>query len=144
MKARFLYTIHTMTEPIRIAKRMAELGLCSRREAEAWIAKGWVRVDGQVVSAPATKVAPDQVIAVDPAARGEQASLRTFLMNKPVGYVSAQSEGKYPAAVTLLKPENRDPKDPSSLPFHPRQSNGLAPAVRQHIDSQWPLVLTHA
>ena len=41
-----------MAEPAipttRLNKRMAELGLCSRREADDWIAKGWVRVDGRV------------------------------------------------------------------------------------------------
>ena len=31
---------------IRLNKRMAELGLCSRREADDWIARGWVRVNG--------------------------------------------------------------------------------------------------
>ena len=34
-----------MTDPIRLSKRMSELGLCSRREADEWIAKGWVRRD---------------------------------------------------------------------------------------------------
>ena len=32
----------------RLNKRMAELGLCSRREADDWIAKGWVKVNGEV------------------------------------------------------------------------------------------------
>ena len=39
-----------MTDPIRLSKRRSELGLCSRREADEWIAIGWVRVDGEVVS----------------------------------------------------------------------------------------------
>ena len=39
-----------MTEPVRLSKRMSELGLSSRREADEWIAKGWVRVDGKVIS----------------------------------------------------------------------------------------------
>ena len=37
-------------EPVptmRLNKRMAELGICSRREADDWIARGWVRVNGQ-------------------------------------------------------------------------------------------------
>jgi 23S rRNA pseudouridine2605 synthase len=50
---------------IRLAKLMARRGLCSRREAEAWIADGRVTVDGQVVSGP-MGVDPDtQVIKVD-------------------------------------------------------------------------------
>ena len=47
-----------MTEPLRLSKRMSELGLCSRREADEWIARGWVRVDGQVVSELGSKVLP--------------------------------------------------------------------------------------
>ena len=39
---------------------MSELGLCSRREADEWIARGWVRVDGQVVSELGSKVTPSQ------------------------------------------------------------------------------------
>ena len=39
-----------MTEPVRLSKRMSELGLSSRREADEWIAKGWVRVDGKIIS----------------------------------------------------------------------------------------------
>ncbi|MCK9509183.1 MAG: S4 domain-containing protein, partial [Pigmentiphaga sp.] len=38
-----------MAEPVRLSKRMSELGLCSRREADEWISRGWVRVDGQIV-----------------------------------------------------------------------------------------------
>ena len=49
-----------MTEPVRLSKRMSELGLCSRREADAWIEKGWVRVDGKVVSVLGSKVLPNQ------------------------------------------------------------------------------------
>ena len=37
-------------EPLRLSKRMSELGLCSRREADEWIARGWVRVDGAVLN----------------------------------------------------------------------------------------------
>ena len=38
-----------MTEPLRLSKRMSELGLCSRREADEWIPRGWVLVDGEPV-----------------------------------------------------------------------------------------------
>ena len=41
-----------MTEQLRLSKRMSELGLSSRREADEWIARGWVRVDGVVVEEP--------------------------------------------------------------------------------------------
>ena len=74
-----------MTDPIRLSKRMSELGLCSRREADEWIAKGWVRVDGQVVSELGSKVLPHQKITVERQAAAQQARRVTVLLNKPVG-----------------------------------------------------------
>jgi 23S rRNA pseudouridine2604 synthase len=47
-----------MNELVRLSKRMSELGLSSRREADEWIAKGWVKVDGKVVSELGSKVLP--------------------------------------------------------------------------------------
>jgi len=74
-----------MSEPLRLSKRMSELGLCSRREADEWIARGWVRVDGKIVSELGSKVLPDQKITVERQASAEQARRVTVLLNKPVG-----------------------------------------------------------
>jgi 16S rRNA U516 pseudouridylate synthase RsuA-like enzyme len=68
-----------MTEGIRLNKRMAELGLCSRREADDWIDRGWVLVNG----APAVmgvKVLPSDKIDVDKRATGAQAQQVTVLL----------------------------------------------------------------
>src|SRR5215510_4952022 len=46
----------------RLSKRMGELGLCSRREADRWITSGWVKVDGQVVDTLGTRVSPQSRI----------------------------------------------------------------------------------
>ena len=54
-----------MNEPLRLSKRMAELGLCSRREADEYIARGWVKVDGVVVNVLGTKVHPSQSITLE-------------------------------------------------------------------------------
>ena len=54
-----------MSEPERIAKRLARVGLCSRRDAERWIAAGRVRVDGQVLETPAFVVTDRSRIEVD-------------------------------------------------------------------------------
>jgi len=74
-----------MSEPIRLSKRMSELGLSSRREADEWIAKGWVRVDGKVISELGSKVLPEQKITIEKQARVEQARRVTVLINKPMG-----------------------------------------------------------
>jgi 23S rRNA pseudouridine2604 synthase len=131
-----------MTEPLRLSKRMSELGLCSRREADEWIARGWVRVDGKVVSELGSKVLPSQRITVERQAAAEQSKRVTILINKPVGYVSGQAEDGYTPAVALIKPENRWADDPSDEHFHPTQLRSLVPAGRLDIDSVGLLVLT--
>lgn len=131
-----------MTELVRLSKRMSELGLSSRREADEWIARGWVRVDGQVVSELGSKVLPHQKITVERQAAAEQSKRVTILINKPMGYVSGQAEDGYTPAVALIKPENRWEEDPSPEQFHPTQLRSLVPAGRLDIDSVGLLVLT--
>ena len=91
-----------MTDPIRLAKRVAELRACSRREAEQLIAGGWVRVDGVVVEAPQFRVA-DQRIDIDPKADPSQAEPVTLLLHKPAGDVidSGQAASQLLSAATL-------------------------------------------
>ena len=131
-----------MTELLRLSKRMSELGLCSRREADAWIERGWVRVDGKVVSELGSKVLPSQRITVERQASAEQSKRVTVLINKPMGYVSGQAEDGYTPAVALIKAENRWSEDTAPEQFHPTQLRSLVPAGRLDIDSIGLLVLT--
>lgn len=131
-----------MTEPIRLSKRMSELGLCSRREADAWIAQGWVRVDGQVVAELGSKILPEQKITIEKQAQAQQARRVTVLINKPMGYVSGQAEDGYKPAVVLVRPENRWAEDNMPLQFSGGQLKSLVPAGRLDIDSVGLLVLT--
>ena len=87
-----------MTESIRLAKRVAELRGCSRREAEQLITGGWVRVDGVAVEEPHFRVA-DQAIEIDPKADPSQAEPVTILFHKPPGIDS--TDGKHPASQLL-------------------------------------------
>jgi 23S rRNA pseudouridine2604 synthase len=121
---------------------MSELGLCSRREADEWIARGWVRVDGVVISELGSKVLPHQKVTVTRQASVEQAQRVTVLLHKPMGYVSGQAEDGYQPAFVLVKPENRWSEDLSPLQFHPSQLKSLVPAGRLDIDSTGLLVLT--
>lgn len=131
-----------MTEPVRLSKRMSELGLCSRREADEWIEKGWVRVDGQVVSVLGSKVLPHQKVTVERQASAEQAQRVTILINKPMGYVSGQAEDGYKPAMVLVNEQSRWIEDQTEMRFHPRQLKSLVPAGRLDIDSVGLLVLT--
>ena len=125
----------------RLNKRMAELGLCSRREADDWIAKDWVRVDG-ALAVMGLQVSSEARIEVDPRAQGQQQQQVTILLNKPIGYVSGQAEDGYQPAVVLVQPRNHWAGDASKLRFGPQQLKGLAPAGRLDIDSTGLLVLT--
>ena len=126
----------------RLSKRMGELGLCSRREADVWISKGWVKVEGKIVDTLGVRVSREARIEVVREATAQQNELVTILLHKPVGYVSGQAEDGYEPAVVLIRPENRWADDPSPQQFHPRQLNGLAPAGRLDIDSTGLLVFT--
>ncbi|MCG1018387.1 pseudouridine synthase [Mycetohabitans sp. B4] len=127
---------------MRLSKRMSELGLCSRREADEWIEKGWVRVDGQIVDTLGAKVTATQRIDVLPNARAAQARQVTIVLHKPVGYVSGQPEDDYLPAVALVTPANRWSEDPAPTRFSATHLRSLAPAGRLDIDSTGLLVLT--
>ena len=58
-------TAETRDGPMRIAKAMARAGLCSRREAERWIADGRVSVNGKLLKTPACEVGPKDKVIVD-------------------------------------------------------------------------------
>ena len=125
---------------LRVSKIMADRGICSRREADAWIEKGWVKVRGEIIGV-GHKAPPDCEIELAPAARQERAELVTILMNKPVGYVSGQPEPAYEPAVRLITKENHFASrgEPELERTH---FEGLAPAGRLDIDSKGLLIFT--
>ncbi len=116
--------------------------MCSRREADRYIERGLVLVDGVVISELGTKIFPDQEIELAEEGRKRQNAQATFLLNKPMGYVSAQPEDGHRPASDLLKRENHWKEDRSRRIFHHGQLRGLAPAGRLDIDSVGLLVLT--
>ncbi|HDR9267600.1 TPA: pseudouridine synthase [Burkholderia vietnamiensis] len=127
---------------MRLSKRMSELGLCSRREADEWIEQGWVLVDGERIDTLGTKVRPDQKIEIDERASAAQAAQVTILLHKPVGYVSGQAEDGYEPAAVLITRANQWSGDRSQIRFSPQHLHALAPAGRLDIDSTGLLVLT--
>lgn len=131
-----------MSDPIRLSKLMSERGLCSRREADSYIERGLVFVDGKRVSELGTKVDPDCSIRLDTAASQQQQQRATMLLHKPIGYVSGQPEPGYQPAVVLIRPDTQWQDGRAAQAFHPSHLKGLAPAGRLDIDSTGLLVLT--
>lgn len=126
-------------EKIRLNKAMAMKGLCSRREADEYIAKGLVLVDGEPVSELGMKVFEHQKIELVEKAQRKQSSKATIILNKPVGYVSGQPEDDHKPAVVLITRENQFEGEESLKREH---FDGLAPAGRLDIDSRGLLVFT--
>src|ERR1700741_468540 len=83
-----------MKDKERIAKVMARAGLCSRREAERWIADGRVAVNGNVLDSPAFTVGEGDEITVDGKKLGAPEKTRLFLSHKPAGIVTTNSDEK--------------------------------------------------
>ena len=77
---------------VRIAKRMAEAGLCSRRAAEQWILDGRVQVNGHLITTPAIVVGPEDEILVDGTLIPVQDKIRLWLYHKPVGLITSHQD----------------------------------------------------
>ena len=108
-----------MLEPVRLAKRLAEMQGCSRREAEQYIESGFVTVDGVVVEEPQFRVG-NQAIALSPDASLLAQTAVTILLHKPAGYESrdaahASGDPGVSIAAQLLTVANRSAIDRSGI-----------------------------
>jgi 23S rRNA pseudouridine2605 synthase len=93
-------------EPMRIAKAMARAGLCSRREAERWIADGRVSVNGKLLKTPACEVGPKDKVIVDGRPLPTAEPVKLWRYHKPKGLVTthADPQGR-PTVFEKLPPE---------------------------------------
>lgn len=88
---------------VRLAKLMAQRGMCSRREADAYIQSGCVLVNGEkITQADWLKVPVDSDVQLDFRAQRHQNKKVTIVLNKPLGYVSSQPEDNKTPAIKLL------------------------------------------
>ena len=126
----------------RLSKIMAQRGICSRREADRYIEKGLVVVDGERISELGTKIFPNAKIELTAEGLARQKTQVAILLNKPIGYVSGQPEDGYKPAASLINTSSRWKLDKSPRKFNPKQLRGLEPAGRLDIDSTGLLVLT--
>ena len=121
----------------RLSKRVAEVMSCSRREAELYIAGGWVRVDGLIVEEPHFRVLHQQV-ELDKNASLLDVTQVTLLLHKPPGYDSGDDEPHAKAGAakdaphsarqlltpaTRMSDDNSDISDPAGPARTPRRRN---------------------
>src|SRR5215471_3115784 len=112
----------------RIAKVMARAGLCSRRDAERWIADGRVAVDGKVLTTPAVVVGPESRITIDGKPIPAKEATRLFRYHKPRGLVT-----------TARDPQGR----PTVFASLPKDLPRLVTVGRLDINSEGLLLLTN-
>ncbi|MCB9026295.1 MAG: rRNA pseudouridine synthase [Bdellovibrionaceae bacterium] len=127
---------------VRLSKLMSEEGICSRREADDLIEKGYVFVNGERVETLGVKFPHGVDIKVSQLGKKLLSKKKTVILYKPVGYVShGDDEGNYPCAIDLINNNNLVPNTQGVKDFKELRE-GLAPAGRLDIDSKGMLVLT--
>ena len=112
----------------RIAKRLSRAGVCSRREAERWIAKGRIAIDGVNISTPATLVTSKTVITIDGKMISEPQRPRLWRYHKPAGILSTNKD-----------PENR----PTVFDQMPKNLPRVMLVGRLDLNSEGLLLLTN-
>ena len=129
---------------IRLSKYLSQQGICSRREAEQFIRKGWIKVDGEIVQRLGTTISESNQVTVDPAVAEFQSNLLTILLHKPIGYVSSQPEKGYKPAMSLITKSRRysNSEKVNGPDIKKWPIKNLAPAGRLDIDSSGLLVFT--
>jgi 23S rRNA pseudouridine2604 synthase len=96
------------TAPERVNKWLGQSGICSRRDAEGLIMAGRIMVDDQLISQPGHRIEPGQTLLILASAATDDDQItrfdaaRTFVINKPVGWISAHPNPGETPAVTLL------------------------------------------
>lgn len=130
--------IYTGAEPQRVNRWLAHEGVCSRREAEALITDGLIRIDGEKVMDPGRKIRPGQTLVLGDRGQSQLDQKLSVVLNKPVGYVSAQPERDQVPAIRLIQTEGRM----GDAPPPPKRDNALAPLGRLDMDSRGLLILS--
>lgn len=123
--------------PIRLAKRLAELISCSRREAELYIEGGWVTVDGKVVDEPQYKVSEEK-IELHPEATLTPVAPVTMLFNQPATVTSMDAD----TARLLINVETRAADDTSGIRTLKRHFARLTPTLPLEANASGLVVLT--
>lgn len=80
---------------IRLAKRIAESGAASRREAEHFIEEGRVKVDGEVIKTPVFFVSENNVVSIDEKIISKKSEeIKIWKFYKPNGVITSRKDSK--------------------------------------------------
>jgi len=122
-------------QQIRLSKRMVELGLCSRREADAFIEQGRVKVDGRVVQQLGSRVGPEQQI--------ELAAPQMVLAELSISLLLHRPADSTLTLAEQICPEQRFAHDRSEVVFNPRHRKPLQQAGALDAGCYGLIALTH-
>jgi len=132
-----------VSEPVRLARRLAELTGCSRSEAQQYIEGGWVSVDGQVCEEPGLRIAPEQTVTLASGAKAEPAPPVTILFHKPPGLSTGPAGSPDSSTIVpALMPENRSAGDHSGVKPLKKHLTGLRLTDGLETTASGLLVLT--
>lgn len=129
----------SMTESVRLSKRVADQFTCSRREAENYIEGGWVRVDGHTTEESGVRVTPDQIIELAENARADDRKPATFILHKPVGCDLTQDMASLHGLIT---PATQLSEDRSGRHFVKKDLSHLEPVMGLETQASGLVVLT--
>ena len=113
---------------MRLDKYLVECGICSRKEAKSMIKAGRVAVDGITAGAGEDKLDPETAHVCVDGRELEYERYHYYMLNKPVGYITATEDGRQQTVLDLFPEEI--------------QRQGIFPVGRLDKDTTGLLILT--
>lgn len=146
----------SLSSLVRLTKRMGELNICSRREADRWIREGWVSIDGKiaVIGEKVDSALSADKIQIMSSGNQSETSLSfgatttdltpAVVLNKPPGYVSGQAEHGHQPAIRLLTRERLWNPDDGKIKLLHNSWKHFAPAGRLDVESTGLLIFSRS
>lgn len=89
----WLFDILDIMQLVRLNKYLKDMDICSRRKADDFISKGYIKINSQIITELGYKVDPEKdIIEIMPQLRQEKSEFKYIVLNKPKGYVCSKSD----------------------------------------------------